>query len=820
MKRSFLFVLFISFSFSLSAQQIRPATAAQLYQQIAALKNLTHVLYLAAHPDDENTRLLAWLVGDQHIPTAYLSLTRGDGGQNILGPQLGPALGLIRTHELLEARKLDGAGQFFTRAIDFGFSKSWQETFQHWDSTLLTGDVVHILRQYRPDVVICRFPPDTRAGHGQHAASAIIARKAFFAAGDPQQYRVQNLPAWQPRRLLWNTFSFGRLNTTSEDQFKLRVGQYSPLLGMGYGELAGISRSIHRSQGAGTPSVPGVQNEYFEMVAGDSVKNSLFDGIDITWNRVGRPEIGTEIEAILKAFDFNQPEAALPALLELHRKIATVKDAFWREQKLRALDQIILDAAGFMAEATTAQATATAGSTVPYTLRLVARAQMPVQVEIAGQGDSAVRLGPLQNDSLYAVNQTFVIPQNQPLTQPYWLALPAKDDHFLIPADSLLGLPETPNSLVVHLKVMIGSEHLDVRVPLSYKKLDPLYGDVVEALRVVPELSVSMGDDLVLTRADGSVKSYVRLRSFAPVQNANLALEVNGKTLYTLKGISMNAGTDTSIPFQLAAHQVKEAGNGNFELALRVAANGKTYDKTLNLIQYTHIPTLQYFTPAKASVVAQDWQVTAKRIGYVPGAGDFIPDFLKLAGLDVTILTPEALGSAARLKDFDAIITGIRAVNTEKEMKFWLPVLLEYVHQGGTLVMQYNTLQDMATKDLGPYPFQLSSKRVTEENAKVDITNAISPLLNTPNKITQQDFEGWVQERGLYFPDKWDERYQTLFKMHDAGEEPLAGSTIYASYGKGMYVYTSLSFFRQLPAGNAGAIRLLMNMLSAKNGKL
>lgn len=815
MKR-FLFSFFtLVCSLSLSAQQVRPATSAQLYQQISELKNLTHVLYVAAHPDDENTRLLAWLVGDQHIPTAYLSLTRGDGGQNILGPQLGPALGLIRTYELLEARKLDGAGQYFSRAIDFGFSKSWQETFQHWDSTQLTADVVKVMRQYRPDVVICRFPPDTRAGHGQHAASAMIANKAFEAAGDPKKFK-DGLPAWQPRRLLWNTFNFGRLKTTSEDQYKVQVGQYSPLLGMGYGELAGISRSIHRSQGAGTPSTAGVFPEYFEMVAGDSVRTSLFEGIDITWNRVGRPEIGKDIEAILKNFDFNQPNKSLPQLLALRQKISTVKDVFWRNQKLQALDEIILGAAGVMAEATTTQPTATAGSTVPYTLRIVSRAGMPVSVSAAGQGEDILSVSDLHSDSLYAFNRAYAISQNQSVTEPYWLEQTAKDAHFIIPADSLLGLPATPNTLTVPLTLTLKGEILRLDVPLSYKKLDPLYGDVVEALRIVPQVSVSLGDELLLTRPDGSIKSSVRLRSFAPLKDASILLTSAGKTLLTLKNISMDAGIDTAVPFQLSAQQLQAAGVGNFELHALVQSEGQTLDRTLHLIQYTHIPTLQYFTPATAKVIRKDWQTTAKNIGYVPGAGDFIPDFLKLAGLNVTVLTPEVLSNPARLKGYDAIITGIRSVNTEKEMKFWLPNLLEYVQNGGTLVMQYNTLQDMATKDLGPYPFQLSSKRVTEEDAKVEITNPGSPLLNTPNKITQKDFKNWVQERGLYFPEKWDERYQTLFSMHDAGEDPLKGSVLYTPYGKGMYIYAPLSFFRQLPAGNPGAIKLLMNFLSAR----
>ena len=345
-------ILLISSGCCAYGQQVRSANSEKIYHKVARLRHLTNVLYVAAHPDDENTRLLAWLVNDKNIRTAYLSLTRGDGGQNILGSEQGEALGLIRTHELIEARRMDGAEQYFSRAIDFGFSKTYQETFKHWPDYLLTYDAVWVMRKFRPDVVICRFPPNTQAGHGQHAASAIIAAKAFKATGDKMQYteQLKYFPAWQPKRLLWNTYKFGDRNTTSEDQFKLPVGEYLPTLGMGCGELAGQSRSIHKSQGAGTPSVPGMQLEYFKLTDGDSLSTSLFDGIDITWNRVDRADIGADLKKIEDHFDFLHPDASIDALLAVRKKIETVTDAYWRTTKLQELDEVLLDCSGFMAE--------------------------------------------------------------------------------------------------------------------------------------------------------------------------------------------------------------------------------------------------------------------------------------------------------------------------------------------------------------------------------------------------------------------------------------------------------------------------------------
>ena len=863
MKRCFYSLGFLLLSGAAFAQQVRPANSGKIHQEIAQMRHLVNVLYVAAHPDDENTRLLAWLVNTKNIRTSYLSLTRGDGGQNILGSEQGDALGLIRTHELMEARKIDGAGQFFSRAVDFGFSKNYQETFKHWPEDSLVSDVVWVMRKFRPDVVICRFPPDTNAGHGHHAASAIIAAKAFKLAGDktyaPNQFAYY--PAWQPKRLLQNTYRFGDRNTTSEDQFKVTVGEYIPTMGMGSGELAGVSRSVHKSQGAGTPSIPGDQVEYFKFIDGENLSTSLFDGIDITWGRVGRADIGNDLKNIEDNFDFEHPDASLPALLAVRKKIETVTNGYWRGEKLAEINKVILDCSGFMAELYTKQPQAVRGASLPFTLHLISRSKTPVIVRgiqwgnRSNMGDAAdgvaysytdsvmplavtagtytgakpgpnEQLGRMPIDTLLSFDHTLSVPGDELFTQPYWLRwthdLPAL---FSIPKDTLLGLPETPSDLNATIYLTIGGENFTIDVPWSFKKLDPVKGDVVEQLRVVPEATLSFNSNLLIAKPDGSVDGDIRIHANVDIRNSFVEVKNAKDSLVVyLKGLTAAAGTDTIIPIhiskELGAKQGKEDFYLTASLGIMDAAvankkiDGEFCNLTQHLIQYNHIPTLQYFSQVYAKVLRPDWKCTAKHIGYIVGAGDYVPGLLREAGLDVDILKEGDLTNAAKLKKYDAIVTGIRAVNVEKRMVSWLPVLMKYVADGGTLVMQYNTLQDLSTTKIGPYPFTLGNLRVTEEDAKVDFIDPRNKVLNFPNKITEQDFDGWVQERGLYFPAKWDDKYQPLFEMHDTGEQPLRGSTLYTKYGKGNYIYTALSFSRQLPSGNKGAIRLFMNMLS------
>ncbi|MCY0976664.1 PIG-L family deacetylase [Chryseobacterium wangxinyae] len=814
-----------------SAQQVRPSKSSEIYRDLKTLKNIPKVLYLAAHPDDENTGLLSWLINDQNVETGYLSLTRGDGGQNLLGIEQGAALGLIRTHELLEARKLDGAQQFFTRAIDFGFSKNTTDTFKQWDENTITADVVWVIRNFRPDVIICRFPPTAAAGHGQHAASAVLAEKAFKLAGDktafPNQLKYVNV--WQPKRLLWNTFRFGSVNTTAENQMKITVGQYDAQLGLGYGELAGLSRSLHKSQGAGTQSVAGIKTEYFSHVAGEPAKSTLFDGVVKNWTAKGNADIEQSLDKIISAFNFNQPDLSLPSLLVLRKKVMALKDSDLKKDKIKSLDHIILSCAGFMGEVVTNQAEAVAGDQYIFKLNLISRAENPVVLENVkwlNQSENVNRK--LSKDSLITIQHDIQIPADAAFTEPYWLAKPAKDAAtFSVPNDTLIGLPEAESSLNVLVGLKIGSQTFQVKLPLSFKKLDPVRGDVVEGLRIVPALELKFTQPLYLVKENEDLRLSLnfKVNSNKKFSNGKLNLLYKGEQLGggDLKSIN---GKDFTVDYVIPKAKLAAIKSNQLQLEANFVADGISYNKKQVLIQYPHLPSLQYFTPAMVPVMKGDIQVKVKKVGYIQGAGDFIPEFLRIAGIQVDVLKDEDFygnldesagnRSQNKLSQYDAIVLGVRANNTEKKLGRWMPFLWSYVKGGGNLVMQYNTNQDTTVDQLGMYSFSIANKRVTEENAEVKFLNPNHKLLNFPNKITADDFNGWVQERGAYFPDKWDPAYEPLFEMHDTGEEPLQGSTLYTKYGKGNFIYTPLAFFRQLPAGNVGAARLFLNFLSAQ----
>lgn len=814
-----------------SAQQVRPSKSSEIYREIKTLKHLPKVLYLAAHPDDENTGLLSWLINDQNVETGYLSLTRGDGGQNLLGTEQGAALGLIRTHELLEARKLDGAQQFFTRAIDFGFSKNTTDTFKQWDADSITADVVWVIRKFRPDVIICRFPPTAAAGHGQHAASAVVAERAFKLAGDknafPDQLKYVNV--WQPKRVLWNTFRFGAVNTTAENQLKVTVGQYDAQLGMGYGELAGLSRSLHKSQGAGTQSVAGIRTEYFSHVIGEPAKTTLFDGLTKTWTSQGNADIDQSLDKIISTFNFNNPDLSLPALLALRKKVMALKDTDLKRDKIKSLDNIILSCVGFMGEVVTNQAEAVAGDHYNFRLNVISRAANPVVLEDVkwlNQSESFNRK--LSKDSLITIQHDIQIPADEALTEPYWLAKPAKDAAtFSVPNDTLVGLPEAESPLNVLLGLKIGSEKFQVKLPLSFKKLDPVRGDVVEALRIVPALELKFTQQLYVAKEneDLHLSLNIKVNSNKKISKGLLNLMYNGERLGGTELNTLN-GKDFTVDYVIPKTKLAAINSPRLQLDANFVADGVTYNKKQVLIQYPHLPSLQYFTTANAIVMKGDIQAKIKKVGYIEGAGDFIPDFLRISGIQVDVLKDEDFygnidesngnTNQNKLSQYDAIVLGVRANNTEKKLGRWMPFLWSYVKTGGNLVMQYNTNQDTTVDQLGMYNFSIANKRVTEENAEVKFLNPNHKLLNFPNKITSEDFKGWVQERGAYFPAQWDAAYEPLFEMHDTDEEPLKGSTLYAQYGKGNFIYTPLAFFRQLPAGNVGAARLFFNFLSAQ----
>ncbi|MFB5945990.1 PIG-L family deacetylase [Albibacterium profundi] len=781
------------------------------------LKNLPRVLYLAAHPDDENTGLLSWLVNEKNVETAYLSLTRGDGGQNLLGSEQGPALGLIRTYELLEARKVDGAKQLFSTAIDFGYSKSSEDTFTQWNLDSVTKDVVWIIRQFQPDLIITRFPPTSAAGHGQHSASATIAEAAFKAAADPSKFpeQLKDTKVWQAKRLVWNTFRFGNTNTTNENQFKIEVGQYDPLLGMGYGELAGVSRSKHQSQGAGTPSVAGVRTEYFSHVDGEPMQSSLFDDITLTFSDLERPDIDQAINKVLDEYDFKNPSSSLPALLNIRVMIESLEEGSTQKSKLAAIDHTIQSASGFMAEMVTDRHEAIPGEALSFDLNLIARSSTPVVVEkITVLTEELEPQRELPIDSVIDFSFDLRIPFDAKPTEPYWLSNePKTDSQYSVSSTELIGLPFKQADLNAQVTLRIGEQRFHVSVPFSYKKLDPIKGGIVEQLQIIPPVNITFTQPIYFVKNDSSLDLTLDIENRGEENAGKLIVSQGTKKLTSINNVTLAAGQDSTISFTLESKSLKNL-NPNQPITASFHTENQTYTKNRHLVQYDHIPTLQYFTPASALIMNGNLSSTIEKVGYIQGAGDFIPTFLRLAGMDVTFLTEADFENAENLKNYDAIITGIRAINVEKRMDQWMPVLNEYVFHGGTVVMQFNTLQDMATTDIGPYPFTISRNRVAEENAKVTILEPNNALLNTPNKINQDDFKGWIQEMGPYFPSEWDPAYTPLLEMHDQGEDPQKGALLYAQYGKGHFIYTPLSFFRQLPIGHSGASKLFFNLLS------
>ena len=783
---------------SLFAQQVRPAPTSRLYADLLKLNSLTSVLYLAAHPDDENTRLLSWLATGQHIRTAYLSLTRGDGGQNILGPVQGAGLGLIRTHELMAARGLDGAGQYFSRAIDFGYSKTAEETFKHWDADQLTADVISVINEFRPDIVICRFPASRMAGHGQHEASTVVAKMAFDAC--PSEFR--------PKRLLFNAYSFGSRSTIEDGMFSLDVGQYDPLIGMGYGELAGMSRSLHKSQGAGTRSTPGIQAEYFETLGGEPPTNSLFSGIDTTWSRIGRKDIGEKIDMVIADFYKGSPSDLIQQLLDVRSAIATIADPHWRRVKTEQINSVLLSAMGITADISVSQPHVVAGQDINASLRVVSRAGRNVTLSHVNIFGSEIEFDTsLIHDVLFSEEIDISIPDFVIPTNPYWLEKDSDEGLFRLSDNSLLGLPTTPSQLPVKVLVMIGEEEIAVSMNLSYKWLDPLNGDVIEELRIVPPVSVEPLAPLVLRTPDG-LNVSVRIRAYAPVQNATLKMRMEGGSEMTMAtNISMRANTDTLITFSPTVTTAQ-----TIELAVETGAS--RFDRAVNVIEYDHLPTLQYLERARVKVVPENIGITAKRVAFIAGAGEITPDVLRNMGVTVDEISDEEILQTEDMMKYDAVLVGVRAMNTRSTMKYLMPALMTYVERGGTLVMQYNTAHRLSTNDIGPYPLELSRGRVTEEDAEVTFLQSDHILFSKPNRITSVDFDNWVQERGLYFTAERSPEYTALLQMHDTGEEPLDGSLLYAKYGKGHYVYCSLSLFRQLPAGVPGGLKLLANMLS------
>jgi LmbE family N-acetylglucosaminyl deacetylase len=786
------------------------------------LNVLGRVLYIAAHPDDENTNLMALWANGSLYDAAYLSITRGDGGQNLIGPELRERLGIIRTEELLAARRVDHAKQFFSRAIDFGFSKTAEETMRIWDHDKILSDVVWVIRKFRPDVIVTRFSPEDQLTHGHHTASAILAREAFEAAGDPKRFPEQLafVKPWRPKRLVWNTspFFFKNRNLPFDPTglTVLEAGGYNPLLGKAYTEIAAASLSMHKSQGVGSPPRRGARKEYFKLLEGQPMTTALFEGIDTSWSRVPNSEaVAAEIRQIISQFRPSDPAASVPELLKLRQALSGIKDDSWVPEKKAELDQIIAACLGLHVEASTTNETVTPGQTVTIKLEAINRCNIPVilqEVRCPLSGESMKIDSGLPANELVTKDLSCKIPENTPYSQPYWLRRPGTLGTFAVDDQQLIGLPENPPDLPVEIVLQVNGQELRYTLDGKYRTVDPVVGELRRQLVIAPPVFAKIADGALVfpTNQPKPVSVHVTAATGPVKGELKLAVPKGWEVDPTSVPIDLK-GADAEMVATFTVKPPDQDSEGT--LRAIVSIDGRDYSFERVRISYPHIGVQTLMPPAEVKLVRADIRKKGDRIGYIPGAGDDVPESLEQIGYSVKILNESDI-TAKNLAQFSAVVLGIRAYNTQDRISNWLPELFDYVKAGGVVIAQYNTLAELKTEQLGPYPLEISHDRVTDENAEVRILAPTHPLMTVPNKITSKDFEGWVQERGLYFPTKWDPAWTPILSCNDPKEKPLDGGLLVAKLGKGYFIYTSYSWFRQLPAGVPGAYRLFANMLS------
>lgn len=793
------------------------ANAAEVWRALEKLRVLGSALYVAAHPDDENTALLAYLARGRHFRTAYLSLTRGDGGQNLIGPEQAPLLGVIRTEELLAARQIDGAEQFFTRAVDFGYSKSSEETLSVWGKEEVLADVVRVIRTFKPDVVITRFPANGEGGHGHHTASAILAAEAFAAAGDPGRFPEQavELGVWAPRRLFWNAWR-PQLEARTPDMprlLTLDLGAFDAVRGVSYAELSALARSMHRSQGFGAAPRRGTLPNHLEQLAGEPAQGDPLEWIDTTWGRV---EGGRAVDAALveaqKAFDVRRPSAVLPSLLAARRAMRALPVHHWAEVKRRELDAVLLAASGVWVEAVAQEPSVAPGDMLSVTASVINRGGTPVVLRaVALDGGDPVR-----RDEALPVNQpvgvavALAVPGSAPVSTPAWLREPPLAGLYRVdPAASAEGVSRPP--LTARFILVFGGEEVEISVPVVHRTVDPVRGERLRQVRVLPPVTAALDSNVVVFPSREPRIVWVRLTATRAASGVlRLGVPAGWRSEPAALPFSLGKRGEEAL---LAVTLVPPPSPASGFAKLEVEVEGRRSAWTSLEVDHDHLPPSTVLLPAQVTLVYEPVSLAGRRVGYVMGPGDEVPDVLRQMGYEVVLLSDAHLESGD-LQGFDAIVTGVRAYNTRDRLAAAQGRLLAYVEGGGTLVVQYNTSRALLTEALGPHPLALSRERVTVEDAPVTILVPDHPLLNLPNRIARADFDGWVQERGLYFPSSWDARYDAPLAMQDPGEKALAGGLLAVRYGKGSYVHTSLAFFRQLPAGVPGALRLFANLLA------
>ncbi len=805
---------------SIYSQPFPNLNSSEIKLGLMKLNVLGTVLYVGAHPDDENTAVISYLAKGKLLSTAYLSVTRGDGGQNLIGPEQSEQLGVIRTQELLEARKIDGGKQFFTRALDFGYSKSPAETFKIWNKNTILSDVVWIVRKFKPDVIISRFPETGEGGHGHHTASAILASEAFDLANDPGAFpeQLKYVTIWQPKRIFWNawvkTLENKKINTAELPT--INVGEYNPLLGKSYTEISALSRSMHKSQGFGASATRNNLLNHFVLLKGDLVKKDLFEEIDFTWNRVeGGEEIQKLIDKTISEFDDENPSASISDLAAIYTKIKNLEDEYWKEVKLAEVKELIRSCAGIWIEGIGTDEYAALGDQIKVQTSIVNRSSENFILKSISVNNETKKIenGSLKNGEMFTSDFVIHIPDDSKISNPYWLINEHSTGSFAVDDQTMIGLPESTAPFNCNFTVEIYGEEIEFSVPLYKRITDPVDGELYSQVKIAPPAVINIEKELYFFNGTSSKEIKVTVQSLKDNLSWKVFFNINNGWKIEPAAIDfydMNKNQKKDFFIKITPNQSAFQS----EITAKISIGGREYTKQIIRKQYKHIMPQTIFQDSKALLQSYDLTKTKlKKIGYISGSGDLIPNFLSDLGFDVVTFDDKQFNQN-QLDQYDAIITGIRAYNTRDELAAFQKELFKYVENGGTLISQYNTTAQLILSP-GIFPLKISHDRVTDENSAVKIINKNHKIFNYPYKITEDDFKGWIQERGLYFPAEWDEKYETLLSMNDDGENEKLSSILYAKYGKGTFVYTGLSFFREIPAGVEGAIKLFINILHA-----
>ena len=817
----------------LHAQSPVQWSSSEIYHALKKFNSFGSVLYVGAHPDDENTRLITYFANHELTQTAYLSLTRGGGGQNLIGPELKTTLGIIRSHELLQARSIDGGAQFFSRAMDFGYCKHPSEALATWGKEDILRDVVRTFRKFKPDLVVNRFNHRTPGTtHGHHTASALLSVEAFKKAKDPNYdpESAEQFGIWQPKRLLFNTsWWFYGSREAFEDADKsniieVPVGQYYPPLGESNGELAARSRSMHKSQGFGSLSSRGQETEYLELILGDLPENksNLFEGVDRSWRRLSVDQgdaIGQQVQQVLDHFDFTNPQTHARALLTILTQLKSLPESTLKNDKIESLTHLIAQCLGLYVSAE---------SSLPYVTK---NQEVMANVEVTNRSQMALKLHRTYSDQLYFSEntqpqelqaresitvQSLEAPlRSIDLSTPYWLKNRADSGRFNVRDSDLIGRAFGPEPVQVSLDFSLDGHTFTINTPMRYKYRDRVQGEVFDPFVILPDLTVSSAEAVMVFNDQNPKTLDVSLSAHSDAQKGSLSLQYPEGWRVAPEFIDFDiakAGQEIELSFEIYPPQGTQTGL----LTPLVQVGDQFYTKSLIEVEYPHIPKITVLESAQTRVLKMDVAKSTNRIGYIQGAGDQVDRGLSQLGYDIVALDPETINSDA-LSDLEALVVGIRAFNTSESLVARMEMINNYVAQGGLLMIQYQTTSGLLTQQMGPIPFTLGRDRVTDQEAAVSFLDPNHPVFNTPNILGSDDFDHWVQERGLYFAKSWDKAFTPLIGMNDTGEPQTEGALLLGHYGKGTVIYTGISFFRQFPAGVAGAYKLLANLLSYRH---